>query len=312
MTIIEKGKETVRAVAEHAEDLKDFAGEKISDLKNNAEAQVKEGYTALQMKFHNPLFLEELKSGEKAVPDLITIIDDDEKKGVEVCKGSLGWISKENGLNVLHLFNKEVSNIEKQFVPYELLYEVYLRDPYDSDSFVVLQDYFKKMEEAKVAELENIAHSLGAKKCEIELIEEKKKIEKKDKNGHVKGNVKVKKAKAEISEEIKLENIETEKSKIVSSTEFKGNSKPVRPELKWFKKDEKIKGLIAAVCSETVDNKMSKQRFTIDRSSSKSMSREMAAKIDGAISKLGFEGNMNMESEVLTESRKIFVFSVEF
>lgn len=50
-------------------------------------------------------------------PKMIVIADDEERKNIDVCKGSIGWASKAGGLDVLHLYEEVVSDSDIVFYP---------------------------------------------------------------------------------------------------------------------------------------------------------------------------------------------------
>ena len=56
-----------------------------------------------ELKKYNPVFPQDYKSESFALPYVVRIVDDVVRKDVEVCQGSIGWLSKEGEMQVFHL-----------------------------------------------------------------------------------------------------------------------------------------------------------------------------------------------------------------
>lgn len=56
-----------------------------------------------RLKKYNPLFPERYHSDEFNLPNMIVIVDDAVRRDIDVCKGAIGWLSNQKGMEVLHL-----------------------------------------------------------------------------------------------------------------------------------------------------------------------------------------------------------------
>ena len=93
--------------------------QKTTDVSKKAFVAVQEGTAALsekarqdsyarRLKKYNPLFPDEYKSDTFCIPNMIVIVDDAVRRGIDVCEGAIGWRSNQNGMEVLHLYDEAV------------------------------------------------------------------------------------------------------------------------------------------------------------------------------------------------------------
>jgi len=176
---------------------------------------------------------------------MIVIADEDQRKGIEVCEGAIGWFSKEAGLEVLHLYEEAVPFSGVAFFPRAICDAVYFEDTMTPGRYVSLDCYFDVLNKDKITELRRIAYELGAKKCTLEVTEEAKSVRvgKGAASGKGKTEVSAGKARKRISStggEVKadLKNAKELEQRIVFEQEFEGNANPKRPELKWYAHDQ--------------------------------------------------------------------------
>ena len=156
----------------------------------------------------------------------------------------------------------------------------------------------------KLAELEHIAYSLGAKSCSIELVESDDFLDTKSRDGQA--NIKVIKASAK------------EKSKKTSShtmsgrttTTFQGNNTPIRPMLKWFQNDHSIVNLIEMRCSN--QNAIQSRTLILEGSSSMTMEQNKAHSIDIVAAKVGLKLHSTMEKQHRREYSSKLIYEVIF
>ena len=267
----------------------------------------------LKMAHYNPIFWEDFKDPEFDLPNMVVIVDDDERKGVDVCDGAIGWLSKEAGVEVLHLYQEAVPSSGLTFFPAANCYAAYYLDMVKRDRFIDLSAYYEVIQKDKLTELRNIAHALGAKECRLESFEVEKAIEWKKGKGKVKaepaiGHVDSLDASLEASSNQKS----SHERSVVFVQKFKGNDEPTRPDLCWYRNDAELQSLIEMRCGDRADNAIREYSITIDCSSSATMAVQMAAKIDAALKKLGAACNFSLEGESCQESRRRLVFSIVF
>lgn len=289
-------------------------------LGKKAATDAKEGVVAIvekskadsyarRLRKYNPLFPDQYTSESFNLPNIIMIVDDAVRRGIDVCEGSIGWLSKESGVEVLCLYDEAVAFSGIQFIPSVTCDAVYYVDSYDRRRFIRTDCIFSKAHEERMAELKHIAYSLGAKRCTIEITEST-------------SDVQVQNKSVSISEHFKSFSSNESAEQSISQTgksrrsghievEFEGNVTPHMPELKWFEHDDNIRRLIEMCC----DGKRSVRTETLELSGSSSatMSQKTACAIDGAIGKLGgAKGNTSMDAQAAREHHSTLHFHIEF
>ncbi len=250
---------------------------------------------------YNPLFPEKYNSPDFKIPNVIEIVDDAVRRGIEVCEGAIGWTSEVNGVEVLHLYDEWIKESGIKFVPVAKCDTVYCVDNFDRNRFIRIDSIFAKANEEKLAELENIAYMLGAKSCSIELAEEVSEIE------HIAAKIEMahKKSSGSSQSGSSGKNENRRSSKVTSF--FQGSDEPKEPVLKWFQHDDSIKGLIKMRCSNT--NSIRSKVLELKGSSSATMSRKVACAVDKL---LNFKGSASMEKQAVKEQKSKLIFEIEF
>ena len=205
-------------------------------------------------------------------------------------------------------------------------------DHFNRKRFIKVDSIFERAHSEKLAELERIAYSLGAKSCLIEIdesnfqsLEQEKKtninrtssastqIEKTDLS-----NKKENKFSREAQRKSKQENSRSGKARIY----FEGSNSPTRPELKWFANDDIIKDLIEMRCSG--NNSVRSRVLTLEGSTSATMSQSIAYTIDHILTLEAkskrlrstasnvSKNTMSMSTKVVKESNSKLIFEIEF
>lgn len=283
------------------------AGEKIQAV---ADA-VQEGAHELKKNKYNPVFPDDYFSPDYDRPNMIVLVDEDVRKGIDVCEGAMGWFSKEGDLEVLHLYMKDVERSGVGFYPFPILGAVYYVDTFDSERFIKIDEYFETVKKDRTTELREIARALGAKKCTIELIDE----EKTSKKAQAKANGSFKKgivgsAKGDGEVDYSSANCVNNKNKVIAT--FSGDAVPEYPRLRWFAHDSEVHFLVNACLGGEGSNKMKNYQLSLESSSSETMSLDMAAKIDVAIKGMKIKTNFSFQGKVKKEMASHFLYSVEF
>lgn len=254
-----------------------------------------------RIKYYNPLFRERFFSKEFALPNVIQIVDDNIRKGIDVCEGAIGWTEKKKGVEILFLYDEFVKESGINFVPTISCDSIYCVDCFDRNRYVNQKNVYESSMNEKMAELEHIAFSLAAKSFSIQMIESESNLD--FTNGRTNTQIKgINLGGAKSS---------TNKSQKYKSGEnvsyFEGERDPVRPTLKWFQHDENIKNLIEMRCSGNYTIKSKKLVFK--GSSYETISRNQAAAID-ALSKI--KGDMSMEKQAIKEHNTQMILEIEF
>lgn len=303
------------AVSKFLQKTSDFGKKTVSDVQTGAVAlaeKSKQDSYMRRLKKYNPLFPDVFYGVEFNLPNIIVIRDDAERRGIDVCEGAIGWLGNESGVEVLYLYDEEVTNCGLKFVPSAECDAVYYVDSFDRNRFIRTDSIFNKAHEEKMAELKHIAHSLGAKACTIEISESDVEVNVSKKKTAFGGSGIFKGTKVSTDESIEqnssAKSSDRRSGKITSI--FEGSSTPKMPTLKWFAHDDIIVNLIESRLSG--ENSLKLEVLELNGESSATMSQKAAYAIDNVVGAMKLKGNSSMESQVVKERRSKFLFSIEF
>ena len=302
-----------------AEQIGDALGKAVAAGKKAAEdavsgaqslvAKAQEENLKAQARKYNPVFPEQYRDVEFRLPNLIMIVDDAVRKGIDVCRGAVGWLSNQKGVEVLCLYDEAIEFSGLVFVPAAVCDSVYYVDPFDRRRFIRLDCYFDKMQKSKLAELQQIAFSLGASKYSVEMddmsIEKRSESQRASAKQTIKGN-------ASASEESDVSSEKSTKHKSLAYAEFGCDRQPEKPELHWFALDDNVRNLINMRCSG--ENRSGMKAYTMEFKGSDfaTMGASAAAKIDGALGKLSVGSDFKMQKKVTEERHQKLIFKIEF
>ena len=259
-----------------------------------------------QLARYNPIFPQEYLDPEFDLPMMIVLVDEDERKGIDVCEGSIGWLSTKGKMEVLHLYLEAVPLSGLEFYPLSVCDAVYFYDPFNRKRFISLSSYFETAQKDKLTELLNIAHMLGAKECIIESFEMEKRVSRKKLGAGVKANGN------QGDFDMSSDASSSARRTIEMAHKFEGSDMPIMPELNWYKNDKGIQSLIAMRLSNQSGNAIKEHTLTIDCSASCTMSITMGGKIDATLNRIGAKANLSFEGSAQDESRKRLVYKVLF
>ena len=185
-------------------------------------------------------------------------------------------------------------------------------DHFDPKRYINIDYIFSKAHEERLAELEYIAYSHGAKTCSVEIVESQMEvnIDKRKFDAFKGAPVNGVKVKSEEKMERDLSYSNSSQRSGRTKTKFKGNDSPVRPTLKWFAHDDNIKKLIDMRCSDS--NAIESRVLELQGSSSATMSQKTAVAIDEAVANIGVKTHTTMETQVKTENHSKLIFEIEF
>ena len=89
-----------------------------------------------RIRHYNPLFREKFFSKEFTLPNVIQIVDDAVRRGVDVCEGAIGWTKKVGGVEILYIYDEFVKESGIKFVPFVKCDAVYCVDNFDRNKFI--------------------------------------------------------------------------------------------------------------------------------------------------------------------------------
>ena len=154
-TAANKVGEAGKTVAQAAKDNAQMLAERAQVM---AEVQREKNKGALVKKL-SPLFPDDYRAVEFKLPNIIRIVDDAVRRGIDVCEGAIGWLSTEKGVEVLHLYDEAVEFSGIKFLPAATCDSIYYVDPHNRNNFISVDCYFSSMQEINTSP-EIIFHNL--------------------------------------------------------------------------------------------------------------------------------------------------------
>lgn len=290
----------------------DFGKKAAADVKVGVAAMAEKSKAdehARRMKKYNPLFPEQYQSESFNIPNIIVIVDDAVRKGIDVCEGAIGWLAKESGEEVLHLYDEAIQFSGVQFVPSPICNAVYYVDQFDRNRFIQADCIFSRTLKEKIDELQHIAESVGAKRCIIDISESSKNSKTVQKSADLGANTSGSSASASANYDFTNKNSKNQHGHV--EAEFTGLRFPKKPTLKWFAHDDSIRNLVETCCSGK--RRVKKLTVTLSGSDTVTMSQSIATAIDGVMNNtLHVKGHASMKSQAKKEYRSDLLFYIEF
>ncbi|MEO1815033.1 MAG: hypothetical protein ABGU93_05505 [Acetobacterium sp.] len=312
----QKSSETVSNILQKTYDAGKKATENIQKSAKSLSDKTKNDNYLRKLKKYNPIFPELYKSTDFNIPNIIMIVDDAVRRDVDVCEGSIGWLGKENDIEILYLYDSAIVMSGIQFIPMVTCDTFYCVDSFDSNRFIKADYIFTRAQEERLAELKHIAFSLGAKSCSIEISESNTETNLKSKEKKLSEEVGLADLGISTTEKFEQNVSKKESNQRRGKTEiqFEGSSSPKRPELKWFAHDGNINRLIEMRFEN--GNAIKSEILELAGSSLTTMSEKAAYAMDMAIKKTGVKGKVkgssDISSQVAKESHSKLIFIIEF
>ena len=303
--------ETVSKVSEKGKRL-------VDNTKDNAqklhEKILDENQKKLLKKL-NPVFWDDYNSESFRMPYMIVITTDIDRKDIELCNGAIGWKSTQKDMEILHLYDKSVSETGLKFVPAPTKDSFYYVDDLDRNRYIKLDNYFDTMQEAMVAELADIAFSLGAKSYTIDLEESASEFMSDKKKGDLKAKLPFGIGKDKQELKFSEDNVSKirKSTNIANKSNFSNGAPPRHPNLKIFKNNDLINGLInMRLESYMNNNKMDGYSIEIKKSSYTSMNKTMANSVDAAVKKINVKADLKMEKKREKIEEQVLIYQIQF
>lgn len=229
----------------HAKELGDVAvgkakelGDTASEKAHDVAVKMDEMKRQWDLKRLKPIFSEDLNGMQYS--RLVRIVERDKKFDIEVCRGSIGYWATCKGERWVNIFKDSVNKFGLNFYPYEEV-NFYYVDPTDKDNYIVLDEYFDRLKQARVNELQKIAQDLGAKKFRVTYMREKSSLIKKKWNGKADG--KAKDGDGTVSVDVDKLSKQYDKVEIEAENSFPGHD-PAEPHVRYLKYDQNVQNLI--------------------------------------------------------------------
>ncbi len=284
----------------------------VGEAKAGVEAiakKTKEAQYTRKVEKYNPIFPEHYRSKDFNIPNIVAIVDDAVRRGIDVCEGAIGWLGEDAGEEVLYLYDEAIEFSGIEFVPVPVCNAVYYVDNFDRGRFIQADGIFGRTLKEKLDELQRVAEFIGAKRCKISISEANSSIKMKQKDVSAGGETSRISADVVVTHE-ELKSISKKQYGFVEA-EFGGLRFPKRPTLKWFKYDDSINNLIDTCCSGK--RRVKKMTLELAGSSSTTMSQSTACAIDGVLKQLvGIKGRISMKNQAKEEAQSKIFFNIEF
>lgn len=304
-----KTAETVSNILHKASDISKKVADGVQKGAQVISDKTKNDSYLRRMKKYNPVFPNQYQSESFNIPNMIKIVDDAVRRDIDVCQGSIGWLENSSGMEVLCLYDEAIEMSGLKFIPTATCDAFYYVDNFDRKRFIRTDCIFSKAHEEKLAELEHIAHALGAKSCSVEIVEDSTEIVVDKKKFTSKTNSDKFSSDEGAEKSFCRKNFDRRSGK--TTTVFEGNSEPKRPILKWFVHDDNINRLVEMRCSE--DNSIKTRTLELHGASSATMSQKTAYAIDCVIAGKATNKMVgDMESQATKEHRSKLIFDIEF
>lgn len=243
---------------------------------------------------------------------MVIIEDEDKRKGIDVCEGAIGWLTKaSSGMEILHLYHAFAAESGLVFRPLAQMGAVYVRDPSGLDRFLDLESLYREIQKEKMSELQHVAYCLGAKYCKLEMRETQ--VSDSKQGGQIKASLKKTGVVSE-SEGISADRSEqvSEDRHMLFERHFSGSDEVTRPPLNWYRNDKEINDLVEMRCSDDSANAIHEYVVNIDCRSSATLAQTRASEIDSALQGLKVSIGTSLQEECYRESRQTMVFTVLF
>lgn len=312
------------AVIDLAKERGKALADKAAEGKGAVVLAAKEGATALaekidvaqhdfRMKKYSPITFEQYSSPDFDLPMMVIVVDGDERKGIDVCEGAIGWLSRDAGLEVLHLYYEfiEASGLHFRSVP--MCDKAYYQHPLDKGLFVEVNGYMDVMRQEQITELKMIGYKLGAKRCRLELFEHDESARSMafSRSLETRESLEIH-ASADLGERGELSRTSSCSSRTLFDQSFVGDAQPEIPELKWYANNSEIRSLIEMRCSPENANRTTEYHVRLSSSSVEAMNVSLASKIEAALPGLGIRGNCKLKREAKKELYREMSFDLVF
>ncbi len=256
-----------------------------------------------KLKKLNPVFPDQYQSDEFHLPNIIKIVDDAERRGIELCEGAIGYLKTISGVEVLCLYDEAIEFSGLQFIPAPICDAVYYVDAFDRQRFIRTDCIFSKAHEERIAELKNVAYCLGAKRCSIEIYEFESDI--REQKRKVSADEYVYARNTQESQETSFQQSESNMRSGKVEIEFCGDLPCTEPELKWFSHDDNIKKLIEMRMNNS--NSIKSETLQLSGASSATMSKNTAYAIESVVG-----GSVSLSSQAEKEHQSKLIYHIEF
>ena len=303
--LVKTGDDITKAIDQNGDGKLDISD--IQTVLDRNQAARNESQRKADLERLKPLFQEDFERAEFVMPKMIRIAEIDKPHADNpVCKGSVGFRTVLDDLSAITIYRDQIDQFGLSFYP-ELDNGVYYIDPCDRDHYVLLDDYFTFMKMQRVAELQRIAQSLGAKHFRVTYKEKSQSVS--SSTVDVSASVKQKAVKADSGAQQNVINSLTDAISIEAEMRFPGHA-PVRPVLHYLKKEINVTNLIEMRMDPL--SPLQHQRFNLEMSNTSGIKVKDALKINAMLQTMKVTTNISVVTEAQNEARRILEYDIEF
>ena len=251
-----------------------------------------------------PFFMEDLRSEDFSLPQMIRLVDQDERRTNRACDGAIGFETNTKEMKVLNMYIENESMLGISFYPF-VKDTVYYVDPCHPNFYIALDDYFSYLKKVRVDELQTVAQNLGAKHVKISLKECKKSTS----NQNGKGKLNILKTGVEASVQMSSNQMST--IEVAAEVDFSGGTAIREPKLEYFKAESDILALIK-MRMDPNGNQILTKTYSFSYSNSSGIQVNDAVKIDAALKLMKCNMGSSVVNEARCESNMILEYSIAF
>ena len=256
----------------------------------------------------NPKIRSEVLDPGFEIPDMIRVVEYDERLKHDLCKDAIAFSDKYKGVPVLTLLRRYAGELDLCFKK-GAEDTVYYVNPVDRKEYICLDEYFDYLKTEKVTELDRIARNLGAKRVKIVVKEEKKIFARKEAGGKSKGK-KAFGGKMGVHAGHEKKKTEFKDVAVELDAEYAGSDTPQKPALKYYADDTDVLNMIEARMDEK--NQLLSKMLLLKYNTSSLIKTELAVKIDAALKAMDLGGNFSIRNEVETENLRYLSYEIRF
>lgn len=296
----------VQKIGQKAHDVAEQAVEKAKEGGKFVGRELEVAKLEFDKKRIRPVFSFDHVINDENMPTLIRIFSDDKLQEHPVLNGAKGHQKRVRQIDILNIFVEHVEDTGIEYYPC-IMETVYCKNPYKSNMYISLDEYFDYLKKAKVDELETIAHKLGAKHVKIEFKKQRERIVALSGNAEV-GIKKLGAAQAKHDQRKE----EFASMEVAAEVDFDGNEEPLRPELVYFKNESDIIALVNMRIDPDSRNKIKSKTYRLALNKTEEMQENTAIQIDAALKKLECTGDATFQSRVRSAQRTVLEYSIVF
>ena len=299
------GKDITTALDQNGDGQLDISDFYVFQAKNQAAQE--ENQRKADLERLKPMFQEDFQEDEFVLPKMIRVagIDKDHADSA-ACKGSVGYKSVMDDMSVVTIFRDYIDNFGLTFYP-DLENGVYYVDPCDRDHYIALDDYFSFMKMQRVAELQRIAQSLGAK--HFRVVSREKTEAMASNSIDAAASVKAVGQGGSVGYSHSDGSSSMTSMSIEAEMRFPGHA-PIKPELHYLKKEINVINLIEMRMDSL--SPLQHQHFSIEMINSSGIKVKDAIKIDAMMKAMKISANTNIVSDAQNEAKRTLEYEIEF